>query len=270
MTRHLSARLGALVAAIVLVAAGAIGSSPAVAASTATVSVQRAVYHPGGWGAGITVSGSGFAPSSTVTLDVSYNLSQSLGTATASTDATGAFADFTFTPATPAFAAGLNDNHIVTATDETGASATAILDVRWSPDILPSVLQLPTTSLVDPSSGFAFSLTGFDDDETVTAAASYNGVEVRGLDDLRAGLRGILTTLRYHLAEGVATAGTINFTFTGATSGVVLSTQVSVTGADAAAAAGGTTLRFATGATPPPASAPAAPSASAKLPIVAG
>jgi len=32
----------------------------------------------------------------------------------------------------------------------------------------------------------------------------------------------------------------------------------------------GTTLRFATGATPPPASAPAAPSASAKLPIVAG
>lgn len=274
MKHRLSVRVGALVTTIGLLAAGAVAASPAIAAPTAEISVQPAVYHPGSWGSGITVSGSGFAPSSTVTLDVSYNLSVPLGTATTTTDATGAFEDFTFTPATPAFTAGVNDNHFVTATDEAGASATAALDVRWPPTIMASVGELPTAWLVDPSRGIAFTLHGFDDDELVTVSASYNGVDVLGLEDLRAGTRGILSTAQYHLAEGVATAGTITFTFTGATSGLVLTADVRIVGADASASAGGTTLRFATSATStaptPPASASAEPAAAVRLPIVAG
>lgn len=269
MKHHFSARVGVLVAAIGLIAAGAIGAAPAVAAPAAAITVQPAVYHPGSWGTGITVSGTGFAASSTITLDVSYNHTQSLGTATTTTDATGAFTNFTFTPTTAPFAAGVNDNHYITATDGAGASATATLDVRWAPSILANVLQLPTSSLVDPSSGFAFSLTGFDDNETVTAAATYNGVTVQGLSDLTAGLRGILTTGYYHLADGVATAGSITFTFTGATSGVVLTTTVTVTGPDVAAAGGGTTLRFSTDSSTTPGSDPA-PGPTGTLPVVSG
>lgn len=267
MNRRILARFSALIAALGLLAAGAVGASPAVALPTAAISVQPAVYHPGSWGTGITVSGTGFAANSTITLDVSYNHTQSLGTATTTTDATGAFSNFTFTPATAPFAAGVNDNHYITATDGAGASATAALDVRWAPDIVANVLGLPTSSLVDPASGFAFTLSGLDDDEVVTASATYNGVAVAGLSDLQAGLRGILTTGFYYLAEGTATAGTITFTFTGATSGVVLTTTVNVSGPDVPAAGGGTTLRFAvgTGTSPSP-----APGTTGTLPVVAG
>ncbi|MCI0156376.1 hypothetical protein KNO15_06665 [Leifsonia shinshuensis] len=269
MKGQLSARIGALIATIGIVAAAAVGASPAVAAPTAQLTVQPAVYHPGSWGSGITVSGSGFAASSTITLDVTYNHTQSLGTATTTTDAAGAFSNFTFTPTTAPFAAGVNDNHYVTATDGAGASASAALDVRWAPSITANVLSLPTSSLVDPGSGFAFSLTGLDDNEVVTAAATYNGTAVSGLTDLRAGVRGILTTDYYYLAGGVATAGTITFTFTGATSGVVLTTSVTVTGPDIAAAGGGVTPRFAAGSGTAPAPAPA-PGTTGTLPVVAG
>ncbi len=267
MKRHLSARFGVLIAVIGMIATGVVGATPAVAVPAAQLSVQPAVYHPGSWGTGITVSGSGFAANSTITLAVTYSHALPLGTATTTTDAGGAFSNFTFTPATAPFAAGVNDNHYVTATDGAGGSATAALDVRWAPSIFANVLQLPTSSLVDPASGFVLSLTGLDDNEVVTAAATYNGVAVSGLDDLRAGLRGILTTDYYYLAEGTATAGTITFTFTGATSGVVLTTTVTVTGPDAPAAGGGTTLRFAAGNRTSPVPVP---DAMGTLPVVAG
>lgn len=277
MSRSFRVRIGALITASTIAVAGLLAGAPANAAGAA-ITVAHAVYHTGSWDSGVTVSGTGFAPNSTVTLDVKYAMSESLGGTTTTTDASGSFTDVTFTPTTAPFAAGPNDKYYVTAADGAGNTASPVLlDVRWPAGITPNVLELWTTDFVKPSSGFELSMTGFEPGETVSGAADYNGIAVAGIQDLTAGPGGILYSPFYYLAEGTATAGPITFTFTGVTSGVTLTAQVRVRGTATPSAGGGTVLRFGlgNGATVDPVPTPAAPQADGdtggqRLPVVAG
>ncbi|GAA0438653.1 hypothetical protein [Leifsonia naganoensis] len=269
MSHRFAARIGIVAVAVGAVLGGLSLAAPANAAGAA-ITVDDAVYRAGSWGSGITVSGTGFAASADVTIEVTYNGTTPLGSTTTTTTAAGDFPSVTFSPATPPFAAGPADHYFVTATDTDGtASAPVELDVRWPAAILPNLLELTTDQFVNPSSGFAFTLSGFDPGERITGTAVYASTPVPGIADQTADSDGNLTTGYYYLAQGQAVAGPITFTFTGATSNLVLTATVSVTGPTVASAGGGTSPRFAVGDGIDPAAGQAnAPTT--HLPVVSG
>ena len=222
------ARFGALAAAAAVVAAGLLTATPASAAA-GTITLANATFTAGSWGAGLDVSGTGFTADTTVTVTVTNTEDDSvLGTTDVTADASGAFSDAVLTPTSTLVVPAEDEDIVVSATSTDGDTSNAVpLDVRAMRGISANTTSITTADLVNPDGGLEIIASGYTPGETVTLTSVYNGEEMEELT-YTADRNG--TVWAGLVLNGEAVAGTIVFTFTGATSTVSNTISITVTG----------------------------------------
>ena len=250
--------LGAAAAAAVI--GGLFVAAPANAA-TGDITLANSTFTAGDWGTGLDVSGSGFTADTTVTITVSYpDGATVLSEQTVTADATGAFANEVFTPTASLPLPAVGEDVVVNATSAAGdTSNTIVLDVRAPKGISASTTTISTADLTNPGAGIELTASGYTPGEDVTLSSTYNGGPMPAVAYVAD--RSGTVTVAVYLAEGTAEAGQLEFTLTGASSGVANAVTITVTGDTIDA--GPPQLA------PVPAPAPA-PGPTGKLPVVSG
>lgn len=226
-------RAASVLGAVAVVGALSLSAVPANAAG-AEISVASTTFTIGDWGSGLAVTGSGFDLSADVTVslvDVEPTGTVELDSTITASDDTGAIV-LDWTPSVDAdLPADADYDHgylAVVATDGSGNTAAEVpLTLLWEKGIWTSSDIITTAELIDPDGGVTVAAGGYTPGESVAVTITYAGYTFTHTETAdRFGLVGFTWTI----IGGTVEAGTIEFTFDGATSGLSQSISVAVTG----------------------------------------